>query len=496
MDQVAQVPPVKQKNKKTLRLKVVLIIGLAVFFPYILGFFIPLTGLFLFLMSATSAFLAIVLFFWLLKPLDALIKSTEIFSDGNLNHRIDLRSGDEFEDVGNSFNTMAEKLSIMIQKIENDSSIAISEKNKFDEILSSIIDGIIALDFNKNIVFLNKASEELTGFRESDILGKPIDQIIHLFSDQEEILPKTYCQESFNQTAKLVGKDGRQTRASIATTQVGGTVQTNINCILIIHDLSKEEALEQMKLDFVSMASHELKTPLTSIVGYLSVFLDENKGKLPAETLGLLDKAFVAAKQLQTLIQNLLNVNKIEKEQLSVSPEPTEYLPILTKAVEDLRSQANQKNIVLGVTPQTEILPKVIADPIRLNEVITNLVSNAINYTRPNGKVEVSIKISPNDITTTISDNGVGIPSEAIPHLFSKFFRVSNVLQQANKGTGLGLYISKSIIEKLHGKIWVESEPGKGSRFSFTLPIATISSGSLENNKFVSEAFQSGTLNY
>ncbi|MBU0999824.1 PAS domain S-box protein [Patescibacteria group bacterium] len=496
MDQAAQVSPEKQTSRKILHFKVALVIIFAVFFPCMLGLFFQLTGLLYILAAAISAVLAIVLLFWILTPLGILVKSTRTFADGNLNHRIDLRSGDEFEDVGNSFNTMAEKLSARIQKIENDKAIAISEKNKFDEILSSVIDGIIALDFNKNIMFLNKASEELIGLRKSDVLGKSIDQIIRLFSGQEEILPKNYCQESFNQTAKLVGKDGKQAKVNLMTTQINGTVQTNLNCILIIHDLSKEEELEQMKLDFVSMASHELKTPLTSIVGYLSVFLDENKDKIPAESLELLNKTFIAAKQLQVLIQNLLNVNKIEKEQLSVSPQPTDYLPILTKAVEDLRSQATQKNIVLSVVSPTETLPKVIADPIRINEVITNLISNAINYTNPNGKIAVSVKVSPNNITTTVSDTGIGIPNEAIPRLFSKFFRVPNASQQANKGTGLGLYISKSIVEKLHGKIWVESEPGKGSKFSFTLPIITVSTSVLKNNKFVSGAIQSGALNY
>lgn len=425
-----------------------------------------------------------------------LIKGISVFSDGNLNHRIDLKSGDEFEEAGQSFNLMAEKITKTFQQIENDQATAVLEKNKFNEILSSIIDGIIALDFNKNIMFVNKASEELTGFRESEIHGTPIDKVIHLFVEQEEILPKTYCSESFSQTAKLIGKDGKQTRVNLMTTQVGGTVSTNLNCILILHDLSKEEELEQMKLDFVSMASHELKTPLTSIVGYLSVFLNENKNTVPKESLDLLDKAFVASTQLQTLIANLLSVNKIEKEQLSVSPEPVEYLPILSKAVTDLSSLANQKNIVLTLIPPNEALPKVLADPIRIGEVITNLVANAINYTNPNGKVEVFVKVSPNEVLTAVSDNGVGIPKEAIPHLFNKFFRVSNQLQQASKGTGLGLYIAKSIIEKLHGKIWVESEVGKGSKFYFTLPIVTLNTNIQKNNQFVSQAIQSGTLNY
>src|SRR3989338_210145 len=388
----------------------------------------------------------------------------------------------------------AAQLAPTLRQLETERDIAIAARDKTNEVLSSVIDGIIALDFNKNVILLNKAAQELTGYTTTEIQTKPIDQFIHLFSDKDEIVSKTYCQGNYNQSAKLIGKNGKQTKINLVTAQVAGVVQTNLNCILILHDLSREEELEQMKLDFVSMASHELKTPLTSIIGYLSVFLDESKDKLPKESLSLLDKSFAAAQQLQTLITNLLNVNKIEKEQLSVSPEPTEYLPIVTKAIDDLRSQATQKNIVVTLTPH-QPLPKVLADPIRLNEVVINLLSNAINYTNPGGKVEIFIKASPTEVETIISDNGVGIPQEAIPHLFNKFFRVSNQTQKASKGTGLGLYIAKSIVDKMRGKIWVESEVGKGSKFMFTLPISTLSSGIVDSSKFTSYAIQSGSLN-
>ena len=158
-------------------------------------------------------------------------------------------------------------------------------------------------------------------------------------------------------------------------------------------------------------------------------------------------------------------------------------------------AQANQKNIVLNINTPDNI-PTVLADTMRLGEVATNLLANAINYTPAGGRVEISVKLSPTDIITSVSDTGVGIPKEAIPHLFGKFFRVSNSLQQGSKGTGLGLYISKSIVEKLHGKIWVESEVGKGSRFSFSLPLSTQTAGILDHSKFTSSAIQSGSLNY
>ena len=293
-----------------------------------------------------------------------------------------------------------------------------------------------------------------------------------------------------------MGKNGQQTKVRLFSSQVLEGVQTKLGCILILHDLSKEEELEQMKFDFVSMASHELKTPLTSIIGYLAVFLNEYKSKLPKEEFNLLNRSLVSAQQLLRLIQNLLSVNKIEKEQLSVSLEPLDYYLILSKAVEDLRSQANLKNIVLTLIPPKSPLPKVLADPLRIGEVITNLVANAINYTGAGGKVDIFTHVSPNEIITSVSDTGVGIPKEAIPHLFNKFFRVSNELQKADKGTGLGLYIAKSIIEKLHGKIWVESEVGVGSKFCFTLPILTQSKSVLDSDKYALEAIQSGGLNY
>lgn len=478
-----------------LRLKIAVVIIVAVFSPYLLGLFIPLNLMLSALIAMIATAIAIVFVFWFLKPLDNLIKSAKIFTEGNFNARMDIKTNDEFENVAQSFNLMADKLSKTFQSIEHGQMLAITERDKLNQILASVIDGIIALDFNKNVVFINKVTEELTGYNLSEVYGRSIGQLIHVYSDSEEILSKSYCQQGFNQSARLIGKAGKQTKVNLMSAQADRSSQTPISYILILHDLSREEELEQMKLDFVSMASHELKTPLTSIVGYLSVFLNENRN-LPPDNLMLLNKAFTASQQLQTLIANLLNVNKIEKEQLSVSPEPIDYLPIISKALDDLRNQANQKNIVLTMAPLTNSLPKVFADPVRLGEVVTNLLSNAINYTNTGGKVEVSLKISPSEVTTTVSDTGVGIPKEAIPHLFSKFFRVSNKLQPASKGTGLGLYIAKSIIEKQHGKIWVESEVGKGSQFSFTLPVVTQNASMLNGNKFTSYAIQSGTLNY
>lgn len=483
-------------SKKILSIKVVFVLALGIFIPFFLSLFVIQSFLISILIALISFLSTSFLLLIFLKPLKDLIKSTKIFAEGNFNQRVDIRTRDEFEEVGKSFNLMADKISQIFHNLELEKDTAISEKSKISEVLSSIVDGIIAIDFNKNIILSNKAAEEITGYTQVELQNQSIDKLIHLFDGSAEILPKTYCQLNCNKSARLVGKNGKQTKINLVTTKAGEMLHSNLSCILILHDLFKEEELERMKLDFVSMVSHELRTPLTSIMGYLSVFIEENKGKLPKKEMDLVDRSLISTQSLLSLVQNILSVNKIEGSQMSVLIEPIDYGSILSKTVEDLKGQANQKNIVLTLANPNEPLPKVLTDPVRISEVITNLLANAINYTNPGGKVEITTELSPNELTTIVSDTGVGIPKEAIPHLFNKFFRVSNQTQQMGKGTGLGLYIAKSIIEKLNGKIWVESELGKGSRFSFTLPIATISFGVVDSTRFTAQEIQSGALNY
>lgn len=487
----------EKPHKKGLHIKVALITLVGILSPLLINIFYIPNAIYSIVVAILVALVSISILFILLKPLSSLLKGTESLGDGNLNLTLDIRSGDEFETLAESFNLMADKLKQSITLLEQEKDLLSSERNKLMVVLSSVVDGIIALDLARNVVLINKPAEEMTGYTLTELQGRPIDQFIHLFNDAEEIPPKTYCQAShLTKFLTLVGKDGKQVKINLLASPVTEGIQTNLGCILILHDLSKELELEQMKLDFVSMASHELKTPLTSIVGYLSVFISENRSKVEKEEMELLNRALVSSRQLLTLVENILSINKIEREQLSVVIEPIDYSNILTKAVEDLQNQAKLKNINLSLSlPQN--LPKVLADPVRVSEVINNLVSNGINYTNPDGQVTVYVQVTPKEVITTVLDTGIGIPAVAIPHLFNKFFRVSSQLQKGSKGTGLGLYIAKSIVSKLNGKIWVESEVGKGSKFSFSLPLASKANlGTIDTSKFIGESIQAGGLNY
>jgi two-component system phosphate regulon sensor histidine kinase PhoR len=188
----------------------------------------------------------------------------------------------------------------------------------------------------------------------------------------------------------------------------------------------------------------------------------------------------ISAKQLASLIENLLNVSKVERNAFSVTTQSVKWTDIVTKSVEDNKLTAAQKQIDLTLQLPTENVPNVTADPIRIVEVINNLISNAINYTANNGKIEVSVSVGNGEVITAVKDTGKGIPKDALDHLFTKFFRVQGALDTSSnsKGTGLGLYLSKSIVDLHHGRIWVESEVGKGSTFYFSLPTARIENNS------------------
>lgn len=469
----------RKKYNKALRLKVLALILFTVLGILLTQAFSPDKTLSLFI-GAILGIIGIVLTLIILQPLEKLVEIIESFTQGNQPAFADIRTNDEVEELANTFNLMASHTQKVIGKTEENHDAAVYERNKLDTILSSVIDGIIALDLSKNIILINQAAQNMTGFTKQEVLGHSIEQVIRLFDGNQELSSKSYCPLGITpdhptiytpeQPLTLVGKNGKQITIKLSSSQIPRGVETNIGCILILHDLTKEKELEQMKLDFVSMASHELRTPLTSILGYLSVFFQENSGKLTKDQKDLLDHVYISAKQLITLVENILNVNKIERGRLPTTVVPLNWQDTLAKTVQDIQNQAKLKNITLTLLPPREVLPKVVADPILVNEVLTNLISNAINYTKEGGAVNVFTKLGNNEVVTTVADTGIGIPKEAIPNLFTKFFRVSGTLVPGSKGTGLGLYISKSIINKLHGNIWVESEVGKGSQFSFSLP--------------------------
>lgn len=347
--------------------------------------------------------------------------------------------------------------------------------------LDGVTDGVIVLDSNRRVVFLNKSAQNLTELTLAESFGKGFDELFKFYRQQDQINSFEICPNILDlkddrmvldeRGIKIITKSGKENLVNLTSEITREAHTVNLGAILTLHDASKDQEFESMKIDFVSMAAHELRTPITSIHGYLDVFMKENTANLSADGKDLLDKVAVATQQLQALVENLLSVSKIERGALRTNMERVDYLIIVKQIVDEINVRARDKNIKL--TLELPKLDKLImeADKIRIGEVMMNLLSNAINYTPANGTIKVWLENDAQSVTTHIQDSGQGIPKEAIPHLFGKFFRVVQKLGQESKSNGLGLYITKSIIDLHHGRIWVESEVGKGSTFSFTLPL-------------------------
>jgi signal transduction histidine kinase len=404
----------------------------------------------------------------LINPIRDLVKGTQNIAEGKFDYPFEqIKTGDELEQLGMAYTEMA-------KKIQYEQHSIIAEKNTLTTVLSSIADGVIALDMSYKIVFLNNPAKQLLNLTD-DVTEKTLDSQIQ-FKDKDgarTIVELCETSADTKQTHKLSfgGAEGENRAVNVTISTVPPSLATNILYLLTFYDVSKEQELENMKLDFVSMAAHELRTPLTAIKGYLGYLHEELVEKLNETETTFLSRVIISADQLSSLIENLLNVTKIERGILKLDVAPFSITKMIEDALVNLQEVALQKSIKINFIEPKFPIPEIKGDKFRITQVFVNLMSNGINYTQQGGEVEINLERRPDSIVVNVKDNGQGIPKAALPHLFTKFYRVGGALEEGSKGTGLGLFISKSIIERHSGKIWVESEEGKGSTFSFSLPI-------------------------
>jgi signal transduction histidine kinase len=229
------------------------------------------------------------------------------------------------------------------------------------------------------------------------------------------------------------------------------------------------ERLNRVKTEFVSMVSHELRTPVTAIKGFVDVVMNEEAGPLNSQQIKFLKIAHNSIDRLTILISDLLDISRIEAGQMKLEMHPISMVKILQDSAETYRATIEGKKIGFHVKI-AEKLPEVLADESRIKQVIDNLLSNAMKFTSPDGSIKLLVEDMGDFVLVNVSDTGVGIKKENQEKIFDRFFQVDSSLTRQVGGTGLGLAISKSIIEMHGGRIWVESEEGKGSTFRFLLP--------------------------
>jgi PAS domain S-box-containing protein len=369
------------------------------------------------------------------------------------------------------------------------------EKAKSDIILGAIDDGVILVDDQQTIRLFNPGACTITGWKREEAEGldwrsvlKFVDAKGEPVDERNTPLSKAAAsgQTVRDNTANLVSKSDKAIAANFSVSPLidAGKVTGLVG---IFRDVSQERQEENQRAEFISTASHEMRTPVAAIEGYLSLALNDKVATIDSRAKDFLEKAHASTQHLGQLFQDLLTSAKAEDGRLTNHPKVVEIGAFLEQLTQDLRFAAQKKNLFveflignngvidastpvqLGSDKVVRPLYYVQVDPDRLREVITNLFDNACKYT-DQGKISLGLTGNDSVVQLYIRDTGAGIPVEDIPHLFQKFYRVDNSATRTIGGTGLGLFICRKIIELYQGRIWVESTLGKGSTFYINLP--------------------------
>lgn len=367
-----------------------------------------------------------------------------------------------------------------------------SEKVKSDIIVNSIEDGVVLIDGAGLVQLFNPAASKISGWLAGEAVGLDYRSILKIVDSkgityQENMHPiarvmatKTTVRDN---TGAMLTRNEKTVDIDLSVSPLFGDDNSLHGAVAIFRDVGEQRREEKQRADFISTASHEMRTPVAAIEGYLALALNDKVSKIDAKARGFLEKAHESTQHLGQLFQDLLTSAKAEDGRLSSHPVAVEMGEFTQKIAEDLKFVAEKKSLgmefTVGATKGYADASRVVkplyyalVDPDRIREVITNLFDNAVKYTE-SGKVMLGITGDESVVQIRVTDTGPGIPNEDQPHLFQKFYRVDNSATRTIGGTGLGLFICKKIVELYGGRIWVESTVGLGSTFFINLPRIT-----------------------
>lgn len=404
----------------------------------------------------------------IIEPAERLTDTVHRIGRGRLDLKLDIVTNDEIGELSREFNKMTERLrryeEMNVQQI-------ISEKNKSETIVESIADAIIVSDADFRIQLLNQSAVELLQVTESDAIGRPAAEIIRdprlkailASGDESAVRDEPYL--SFRYKNKTIYLRPRITLIpSRDRSERGGMV-------LVLQDVTLYKEIDKMKSDFMAAVSHEFRTPLTSINMGVDILRQKLLGPLTAEQEEILAGSKQDCERLTKLVRELLQLSRLEGGKTEIKSEPFDVAAAIESTLQPLKLPFQEKGVELAVVSRGG-LPPLTGDEQQFSWVVSNLVSNALRYTEPGGRVEIRAAGENGAILVQVADTGRGIPEEQLGTIFDKFVQVK-ASQIATPGSvGLGLAIAKEIVELHGGSIWAESELNRGSTFSFRLPLS------------------------
>jgi PAS domain S-box-containing protein len=354
------------------------------------------------------------------------------------------------------------------------------ESSRSRAILESVADGVLVTDASMKINLLNASAERILGLRVAEGLDQSLGAFIGLFGKAGQVWWETiqrWSQESGSYQpgetyAEQINLDnGRVVAVNLAPVFFRNEFLATVS---IFRDITQEVQVDRLKSEFVANVSHELRTPMTSIKGYVEIMLMGAAGELNPQQKQFLTTVKANTERLNVLVNDLLDVSKIEAGRVTISLQPLDLAQIAAEVVSDVQGRSRQEGKPIAF--DTDIpgdLPVVMGDAVRIRQVLANLVSNSFLYTPDGGQVMIRIRPVDHEVQIDVQDNGIGIEPRVQNRIFERFYRGEDPLVLASAGTGLGLAISKILVEMHRGKIWFYSSGvrGEGSLFSFTLPV-------------------------
>ena len=363
----------------------------------------------------------------------------------------------------------------MLGNVKEARKKAEEERDKTNTIITNFADGLLVFDLENKLALINPRAEVFFKIKSREVIGKSVLELDSFPNLKPLIILlgkpslKTGVAREIKEMSKkelLLEKD-LILEVSTISIMVG---EERTGTLVVLHDVTREKIVEKLKTEFVSLAAHQLRTPLSAIKWTLQMLLDEDLGEITKEQREFIEKIYESNEKMIRLINDLLDVTRIEEGRYLYKPALTDLGTVVQSVINSFKDHIRQKGINLVFKKPDKNLPEVKMDVEKMKLAIQNILNNAVIYTHPGGQVTISLEGDKNKVEFRISDNGIGIPQDQQKRVFTKFFRGVNAVKMETGGTGLGLYITKNIIEAHGGKILFKSKEGKGSTFYFSLP--------------------------
>jgi PAS domain S-box-containing protein len=405
-------------------------------------------------------------------PIYTLIDKIRKISEGDYSQQLDIDGDDEIGVLAKEFNHMTEQLKAYEElNVQN----LMDEKQRAESIVNSISDGIIVTDREKKVILVNKAAERVFDIDQDRIQGRHFLEVINnedIFNLIETASKTDLDRDlAYRQYSDItLGEKDKTKHYRVEARTIRNEKDESIGEVTLIQDITKLKEVDQLKSQFVSTAAHEFRTPLTSISMGAGLLLEQQIGDLNEDQLEIIEAIKEDEERLTALVGDLLDLSRMESGKIEMDIDDYDIKEIIKHGVDPFRSQAEKIGAKLEVNFEDH-LPKVKADFNKISWVVTNIVGNALRYIPEDGtgSIKVDVKLSANNFLISISDNGKGIPEDYQERIFEKFVQLKSDSVAKSGSSGLGLAISKEIIEAHGGRIWVRSEVGQGSTFYFTL---------------------------